>query len=148
MDDENRQAFAALMREIHGVSADVRANTALTADLNRTVGQVVVEQREIRGEVKVLQKAVFGSEPPPAPVRPLAHSVGEHDGDIATLTGQVLAIASKVEGIAAETEKQTAKLGLEPQSGFMQLVRNANTKDVIKILTLVAAIIAAWKGLK
>jgi hypothetical protein len=148
MDDDLRNAFATLSAQISTVNTDLRANTSLTAELSRKVSEVALEQTQIRGEVKVLQKAVFGSEPPPAPVRPLAHSVGEHDGDIATLTGQVLAIAAKVDSIAAETVKQTSKLGLEPASGVLTFVRNANTKDVIKILTLLAALFAAWKGLR
>jgi hypothetical protein len=148
MDDDLRNAFATLSAQISVVDSGLRANTALTAELTRGVADVRTEQREIRGEVKVLQKAVFGSEPPPAPARPLAHSVGAHDGDIAQLTGQLLAVASKVEAIEAKTDKQTEKLGLEPEHWLLKAVRNANTKDVIKVLTMIAAIIAAWRGIK
>ncbi len=146
--DGQRQANAALSSQISVVATDLRANTSLTADLSRKISDVAYEQKAQAGRIGVIEKVVFGSDPPPAPTRPMAHSVNEHDGEIAHLAGQIIAVAAKVDGIAAETEKQTAKLGLEPRSSFLTFVRNANTKDVIKVLTLVAAIIAAWKGLR
>lgn len=142
MDDDLRNAFATLSAQISVVNTDLRANTSLTADLTRAVADVRTEQKEIRGEVQVLQKAVFGSEPPPAPMRPMAASIGEHEGEIATLEGQVIAARAEI----AEVKKQTDKLGLDA-SGFWAFVRKAEMKDVIKLVTLIAALVAAAKGL-
>jgi hypothetical protein len=149
MDDDLRNAFATLSAQISVVATDLRANTSLTADLSRKVSDVATEQQAQAGRIHVIERNIFGSNPPPAPpMRPLAHSIGEHDGDIASLTGQLIAVASKVEAIEAKTDKQTEKLGLEPKSGTLAFIRNANTKDVVKILTMIAAIIAAWKGIR
>ena len=107
MDDDLRNAFATLSAQISTVATDLRANTSLTADLSRKVSDVAVEQQQIRGDVKVLQKAVFGSEPPPAaPVRPMAESIGDHESEIATLAGQVIAARSELAEVKAQNEEQ------------------------------------------
>lgn len=103
MDDDLRNAFATLSAQISVVATDLRTNTALTADLTRGVAEVRTEQKAIRGEVQVLQKAVFGSEPPPAPpIRPMAESVTEHEGEIATLAGQVIAARAELADVKIE----------------------------------------------
>src|SRR5688500_14949665 len=142
MDDDLRNAFATLSAQISVVATDLRANTALTADLTRGVAEVRTEQKAQAGRIVVIEKAVFGSEPPPAPMRPMAESVNEHEGEIATLAGQVIAARAEI----AEVKKHTDKLGLDA-SGFWAFVRKAEMKDVIKLATLIAAIVAAAKGL-
>ena len=141
MEDDLRNAFATLSAQISTVNTDLRANTALTAELTRSVADVRTEQRSQAGRIGVIEKHVFGSDPPPSPQEPIVKQVSEHDGDIATVTGRVLAVESKVDTL-------TQKLGVDRDSGALAVFRNANTKDLIKLLTLIAAIVAAWKGLK
>jgi hypothetical protein len=142
VDDDLRNAFATLSAQISTVNTDLRANTALTAELTRSVADVRAEQHAQAGRIGVIEKHVFGSDPPPPPAEePIVKQVSEHDGDIATVTGRVLAVESKVDSL-------TQKLGVDKDSGFFAVFRNANTKDLVKILTLIAAIVAAWKGLK
>jgi hypothetical protein len=136
MDDDLRNAFATLSAQISVVDSGLRANTALTAELTRGVADVRSEQREIRGEVKVLQKAVFGSEPPPAPAaRPMAHSINEHDGEIAEVKGELIAVRS-------ELAKQSKTMGVD-KTGFWGWVRGATVQDAMKLGTMLAAVIAA-----
>lgn len=144
MDDDLRNAFATLSAQISTVNTDLRANTALTAELTRGVAEVRTEQKVQAGRIGVIEKAVFGSEPPPAPpAEPLTRQVTEHDGDIAQLSGQIIAARAEI----ADVKNATDKLGLDA-AGFWAFVRKAEVKDIVKLLTLVAAAIAAWKGLK
>lgn len=107
MDDDLRNAFATISAQISVVATDLRANTSLTADLNRQVGQVAAEQKQLTGRVGVIEKAVFGSEPPPAPpARPMAESIGEHDGEIAQLAGQVVAARTELAEVKKQNEEQ------------------------------------------
>lgn len=151
MDDEQRKYFGELLSTMEGVASDARAAASTSRETAATVRKLDARVGVVEGQVAVLHTHVFGKPPtsePPAPMRPIAESVNEHGGEIATLTGQVLAVAARVETIVAETEKQKKKLGLEPESKALALIRNANTKDIVKVLTLIAAIIAAWKGIK
>jgi hypothetical protein len=140
MEDDLRNAFATLSAQISTVNTDLRANTALTAELSRSVADARAEVRHVAGRVGVIEKHVFGSDPPPPPAEPIIRQVSEHDGDIATATGRILAVESKVDQL-------TKKLGVDKE-GWLAVFRNANTKDLVKILTMIAALIAAWKGLK
>lgn len=107
MDDDLRNAFATISAQISVVATDLRANTSLTADLNRQVGQVAAEQKQLTGRVGVIEKAVFGSEPPPAPpARPMAESVNEHSSEIAQLAGQVIAARSELAEVKQQNEEQ------------------------------------------
>jgi hypothetical protein len=55
--------------------------------------------------------------------------------------------AADIDEVKAETFRQSDKLGFDA-GGFWAFIRKAEMKDVIKLMTLIAAIIAAWKGLK
>lgn len=138
MDDDLRNAFATLSAQISVVATDLRANTSLTADLSRKVSDVAAEQQQIRGEVKVLQKAVFGSDPPPAPpMRPMAESIGDHDGEIAEVKGELIAVRS-------ELQKQSKKMNIDVK-GFWAFVHDTKVQDVAKLATLLAtAYLAFW----
>jgi hypothetical protein len=140
MDDDLRNAFATLSAQISVVATDLRANTSLTADLNRQVSQVVVEQQQLRGDVKVLQRAVFGSDPPPAPARPIAESVTEHDGDIAQLAGQIIATRAEV----AEVKRQNAEQ-LEMLSTIMKALGHPLLR---KVAFVVGTLIVGWATAK
>lgn len=98
MDDDLRNAFATLSAQISTVNTDLRANTALTAELTRSVADVRTEQKAQAGRIIVIEKHVFGSEPPPPPpAEPMTRQLSEHDGDIATVTGRVLAVEAKLD---------------------------------------------------
>lgn len=141
MDDELRNAFATLSAQMSTINSDLRANTALTAELNSAVHQVAADQKQLRGEVKVLQRAVFGSEPPPPPpARAMVHSVTEHDGDIAEVKGELMAVR-------AELEVQSKKMGITANR-FWAFVHNTKVQDVAKLATLAAALYAAMHGVK
>ncbi len=134
MDDELRKHFADLMSSMEGVASDARA----AASTSRETASVV---RKLDGRVTVLEKHVFGSDPPPPPpARPMAESIGEHDGDIAEVRGELIAVR-------AELEKQSSKMNIDAK-GFWAFVHNTKLQDVAKLVTLLAAAVAAWKGLK
>jgi hypothetical protein len=140
MDDDLRNAFATLSAQISVVATDLRANTSLTADLSRKVSDVAVEQRSQAGRIHVIEKHVFGSAPPPPPKRPMAESLSEHDGDIAEVKGQLIAVQT-------ELEKQSKKMNIDAK-GFWKFIHNTTVQDVAKLATLAAALYAALHGAK
>lgn len=142
MDDDLRNAFATLSAQISVVNTDLRANTSLTADLTRAVADVRTEQKQIRGEVQVLQKAVFGSDPPPAPMRPMATSIGEHDGEIASLAGQVIAARSELAEVKRQNEEQ-----LELTRTLVKAAGHPMVRKVAWALGSLILMYAAAKGL-
>lgn len=143
MDDDLRNAFATLSAQISVVATDLRTNTALTADLTRGVADVRSEQKAIRGDVTVLQKAVFGSDPPPAPpARPMAESIGEHGSEIATLAGQVIAARAELAEVKKQNEEQ-----LELTRTVVKMLGNPMFRKVAWTLGTLILTYAAAKGL-
>jgi hypothetical protein len=141
MDDDQRNYFATISAQLSGVADDSRAaadNSREALAVSRRVeGRVGV----VEGQIVVLNRHVFGSKPPPAPpMRPIAHSIGEHDGDIAEVKGELLAVR-------AELAEQSKKMGIGATKVWA-FVHSTKVQDVAKLATLVAAAIAAWKGLK
>jgi hypothetical protein len=124
MDDEQRKYFADMMATMHGVSADARASAAASYEALQVARRVESRVAVVEGNVQILQKHVFGSDPPPSPpMRPMAESIGEHDGDIAQLAGQVIAVNAKVEQLTQMQEKQTAILARLDKSAANPMVR-------------------------
>ncbi len=145
MDDEQRKYFADLMASNAGIAADSRAAAASSHEALQVARRVEGRVGIVEGQIVVLNRHVFGSKPPPPPpVRPMTHSVTEHDGDIAEVKGELLAVR-------AELAEQSKKMGLTA-SKFWSVIHNTKVQDVAKLITLVvssiAAVIAAWKGLK
>ena len=111
MDDELRKALATLSGQISDVDRNQQS-------LGVGHKEILIEVRTVGGKVEALgnrvgrlEKHVFGSEPPPAPpTRPMAESLNEHDGDIAHLTGQILAAGAKIEQLTEMQQRQTAIL--------------------------------------
>lgn len=134
MDDELRKHFADLMATMEGVASDARAAASTSRETAATV-------RKLDGRVGVLERHVFGSEPPPSPpLRPMSESVSEQAGDIAELSGQLIAVK-------AEIDKQSKKMAIDA-TGLWALVHNTKVQDVVKLATLAAAAYAAFKGLR
>ncbi len=133
MDDELRKHFADLMATMEGVASDARAAASTSRETAATV-------RKLDSRVIVLEKHVFGSDPPPPPTRPMAESLTEHDGDIAQLAGQLIAVR-------AELSEQSRKMNIGA-TGIKALIHNTTLQDVAKLVTLAAAVYAAWHGAK
>lgn len=141
MDDEQRKYFAEMMGMMEGVSSDARAAASTSRETAATVRKLDSRIGAVEGNVAVLQKHVFGSTPPPAPpTRPMAASIGEHDGDIAEVKGQLMAVQS-------ELEKQSKKMNVDVR-GFWRFVHDTKVQDVAKLATLAAALYAALHGVK
>lgn len=141
MDDEQRKYFATISDQLSTVAGDVRLNTQITRETQATVRSLDSRIGLVEGNVVVLQRHVFGSKPPPAPpVRPMAHSVTEHDGDIAEVKGELLAVR-------AELAAQSEKMGIGA-TRFWAFVHNTKVQDVAKLATLAAALYAALHGVK
>lgn len=132
MESELREAFATLSAQMADIGRDAKAAAELA--------------RETAHKVERLEGAVFGSKPPP-PLKPemngtrpsVVGRVSNAEGDVAELTGRVLAVE-------AELKKQSAAMGIDRESGFVAWLRKADTKDVIRIVTLIAAIVASVIG--
>ncbi len=111
MDDELRKHFADLMATMEGVASDARAAASTSRETAATVRKLDSRVGVVEGQVQVLHKHVFGSEPPPpSPMRPIAESVGDHEGDLATLAGQMIAAHAKIDRVEEKTDRQTAIL--------------------------------------
>lgn len=136
MDDDLRNAFATLSAQISTVNTDLRANTALTAELTRSVADVRTEQKDQAGRIGVIEKHVFGSDPPPPPTRPMSESLTEQGGELAEVKGQLLAVQS-------ELAKQSKKMGIDVQ-GFWAIIHSTKLQDVAKLATLLAAAYVAF----
>lgn len=142
MDDDLRNAFATLSAQISVVATDLRANTSLTADLTRTVADVRNEQKAQAGRLMVLEKHAFGSDPPPPPTRPLVESITEHDGDIASLAGQVIAARAEL----AEVKRQNAEQ-IEMLATITKALGNPLLRKVAYALGMAIIAWATTKGL-
>jgi hypothetical protein len=140
VDDDLRNAFATLSSQISVVATDVRTNTALTADLTRGVADVRTEQKSQAGRIGVIEKAVFGSDPPPAPPhRPMAESVNEHESEIASLAGQVIAARAELAEVKRQNEEQLQLLRM--------VVGNPMVRKVAYAVGSLILLYAAGKGL-
>jgi hypothetical protein len=141
MDEDLRSYFATLSSQLASVEDNSRAaadnsREALSSS-RRVEGRVAV----VEGQIVVLNRHVFGSKPPPPPpVRPMTHSVSEHDGDIAEVKGELLAVR-------AELAEQSKQMGLTA-SKFWGVVHNTKVQDIAKLATLAAALYAALHGMK
>jgi hypothetical protein len=128
MDDEQRQYFATLMGTMEGVASDARS--AASTSRETAAGLRRMDQRVgiIEGHVTVMHTHLFGkpptSDPPPA-TRPLAESVTEHDGNIAQLTGQVIALTAKVEKVDEKQDTQIELLGTLAKHPTVQKIAGA-----------------------
>jgi len=135
MEPELREAFATLSAQMADVGRDARSAAELA--------------RETAAKVERLEGEVFGSERPPVlksetnGTRPTVMGrVSSAEGDVAELTGRLLAVES-------ELKKQSGAMGID-REGLMGWIRKADVKDVIRVLTLVAAIattiVGIWRG--
>jgi hypothetical protein len=141
MDDELRKNFADLMSSNAGIASDSRAAADNSREALLVARRVEGRIGIVEGQIVVLNKHVFGSKPPPPPpARPMAHSVTEHDGDIAQVQGELLAVR-------AELAEQSKKMGIGATK-FWSFVHNTKVQDVAKLATLAAALYAAMHGVK
>lgn len=141
MDDDLRNAFATLSAQISVVATDLRANTSLTADLTRSVADVRTEQKAQAGRIGVIEKAVFGSDPPPAPAaEPMVRQLSEHDGDIATLAGQIIAANAKLDALAKKPDTAAVVLSEVREMAKKPLVQKLGSA-LVGVLLLVLTLL-------
>lgn len=107
MDDEQRKYFASMMAQLEGVASDARAAASTSRETAATVRKLDQRVGAVEGHVEILHKHVFGkpptsSNPPAMPARPLSESIGDHDSEIATLAGQVIATRSEIAEVKSD----------------------------------------------
>lgn len=143
MDDEQRKYFADLMATMEGVASDARAAASTSRETANAVRKLDGRVAAVEGSVAVLQKHVFGSDPPPSPpTRPMAESIGEHDGEIAHLSGQVIAARAEL----AEVKQQNAEQ-LEMLATITKALGNPMVRRVAYAVGSLIVAYAAAKGL-
>jgi ElaB/YqjD/DUF883 family membrane-anchored ribosome-binding protein len=92
MDDELRNAFATLSAQMSDVGSDARKAAEMSRE---TAHEMVKLSRKVDGleaDVGQLKVAVFGSSPPPSPSPPVTKRVSQAEGDLAELSGQIIAV--------------------------------------------------------
>jgi hypothetical protein len=114
VDDDTRQAFASMMAAVSTVDANVRASSAVAAENAREfragLAAINVRVDEVVGDVKNIKRHVFGSDPPPAAGGAIMRQVSEHESELATLAGQVIAVSSKADKVITMQEEQNKVL--------------------------------------
>lgn len=122
------------------------AMMAMHAEHARTTTTAI----EVMGSrIERVEKHVFGSDPPPTATsfRPrlpdVARKTGEHTGEIAELAGMVVAVDEKVEKVLGLNEEQSREGFGTGKGALVRTLRRGGTKDAIKILSLVLAIVTA-----
>ncbi len=142
MDDEQRKYFADLMATMEGVASDARAAASTSRETQATVRKLDARIGAVEGNVAVLQKHVFGSDPPPAPpVRPLSESVSEHGGDIAHLSGQIIAARAELTEVKQQNQEQ-----LELTRAIVKALGNPWVKRVAYAVGAIIIGVATAKG--
>ncbi len=159
LDEQIHELFAHLSAQIASVGDDARA----AAD---TVRDMRVEQRAYQratdARLKRLERQAFGtSNPPPADggEKPLATEVSEqrrqiteHDGELATLAGQVIATRAELAEVRAITAAQSKAFGLaRPEEALSKkaaafLFSREGAKAFVAIVTALAALAGAMRG--
>lgn len=148
MDDEQREYFAAISAQLSGVADDARA----AASSSREALSVA---RRVEGRVVVLERHVFGSDPPPAPpTGSISRQVSEHDSELAALAGQVIAVSSKADKVITMQEEQNKVLAkqnavLEEQNKQLAAIIGSvggffGRPIVQRIGAAIGAILLAW----
>ena len=110
MDDELRKAFATLSGQISDVDRNQQSLNVGHKEILIEVRTVGSEVKELGNRVGRLERHVFGSNPPPAMTEPVVRTLSDHDNDLATLAGQLIAAHAKIDRLDTETSKQTAIL--------------------------------------
>ena len=122
MDQDLREAFATLSSQL----ADCNANARTAAD---RATDAAIGVRRLEGRVEKLEKHVFGSDPPPpnTPHMAIVGKVSEHDNELATLAGQVIAANAKADKVIEMQESQNKVLAeqnkvLEAQNAMLKKI--------------------------
>lgn len=150
MDDEQRKYFATLMASMEGVAADSRSAASTSREAAQAVRNMEQAVRSLDQRVSVTEKHVsvlhshvFGKPPtsqPPGPMRPVAESIGEHDGEIAALGGQMIAARSEIAAVKAQNEVQLVLM--------RKLVAAAGHPMVRRVAWALGALIVAYATAK
>lgn len=147
MDSELREAFATLSSQIATVGADAREASTRSRDTYAAVNR-------LESRVGMLEGAVFGSKPPPAPPPvPLSARITEGEGSVAELTGVVLAVKGELAEHRAASEEYRAKTDakLDEQTALLVKISGAVsgvlTHPMTKRLGLAAGtLLLLWFG--
>lgn len=134
MDDEQRKYFATLSDQLSGVADDAR--TAASASR-----EALSVARRVEGRVVVLERHVFGGEPPPAPPAiPIARQVSDQDMEHDALKSHVIVLDGKVDTLTKMQEEQNEMLRTITKAvgGFF------GNPMVQRIGALVGALVLAW----
>ncbi len=146
MDSDLREAFATLSAQIASVSDDTRAATLQLRETASDVRQMSAALELTSAKVGRLEREVFGSKPPPPLPGPttVIQRVKESEGDLAELSGQLMALQSELASVKTINEEQSKKLGLNSENAVLSAIRSASVKDVVRIATFIAAAMAAF----
>jgi hypothetical protein len=126
MDDELRNAFATLSAQMSECAGDARHAAEQARGAAHETHKLGARMEGLEGDVRQLKTAVFGSNPPPAPI-PVVKRVTHSEGELAELTGRMMTVTADMAAMRTLNEEQSAKLDEHRQ---MLL---ANTTDTIAI---------------
>jgi hypothetical protein len=139
MDDDLRNAFATLSAQVADCAGDARHAAEQARGAAHETYKLGARMEGLEGDVRQLKTAVFGSNPPPAPV-PVVKRITHSEGELAELTGRLMTVTADMTAVRALNEEQNAKLDEHRQ---MLL---ANTTDTIAIRReVVDGIKGFWK---
>lgn len=152
MDDELRGAFATLSGQLESVSRDAREASARAGEAAYAVNRVDAKVSDLGRKVNLLEHAVYGSNPPPAPPPlPLTARITEGEGSVAELTGVVLALKGELAEHRKASEEYRAKTDakLDNQTAILLRISGAVTGVVShplakKVGWMAAGVAALW----
>jgi hypothetical protein len=115
MDEDTRRAFSEISAVLGRLDANQSAGNALQIETAREFrsGLAALNGRVdgLVTDVRGLQRHVFGSDPPPAPPAvSVVRQVSEHDSELASIAGQVIAANAKADRFIAMQEAQNKVL--------------------------------------
>lgn len=142
MDAEHRNAFAELSRLIE-------ESGRRTDNEVRRIGE---QLDDIRDDVASLQRAVFGSNPPPANAPAVAKRVTHNEGELAEVAGQVIAVKAEVVDVKNINEVQNKRLTAlekstkEIHTAVVDIIKDPNVKLAAKLVFAAFIGYATTKG--
>jgi hypothetical protein len=120
MDNELREAFSTLSAQMSDIGNDARRAAEQAREAAHETYKLGARISGLETDVGQLKTAVFGSNPPPAPVVAVVKRITHTEGDIAEIAGQVIAVKAELSEVKSINEEQSRML-------------LANTTDTIAI---------------
>lgn len=153
MDDELRNAFATLSSQMSDIGTDARQAASQAKEAAHATTMLGVRIQGLESDVGQLKTAVFGSNPPPAPV-PIAKRITHNEGDLAEITGRVMALEGQVGDVKEINEAQSKELARvsgmvgDVHAAVVGVVTNKKVMFVGKVIFAIAVGYSGLHGLK